>query len=76
MKQYKRTYTLTLNVTPELIHTLNEKYFCYEDFHMNEDPDALTEYETAVLIDTLDELADDAWAEGWDVDSETTSKMS
>ncbi len=79
-KQYTRTATFTVDITPELLHRVNE-ILEYDDECISEDPDNLTPYETSVLTSVLDELWEDLWDEHvyddkWTIERNTTTALS
>lgn len=75
-KQYKKVYTVTVDITPELLHRLNE-ILAYDDESVSEDPDNLTPYETSLVISLLDELWEDLDDEDkWNIKGETVKMLS
>lgn len=74
--EYKRTVTISREITPKLLHDLNTKYLGRRGICLNEDPNALTEYEIKILTQTLDKITLDLWEDGCFVfDREIISKM-
>lgn len=61
--KYVRTVTLTIDITPELLHYLNEEYFYYDDVVVNENPAKLTEDELGIVHSTLEELDSDIYSD-------------
>lgn len=61
--KYVKSVTLTIDITPELLHYLNENYFDYDDIVVNENPAELTEDELGIVHSMLEELDSDIYSD-------------
>lgn len=61
--KYVKSVTLTIDITPELLHYLNKEYLDYEDIVINENPAELTEDELGIVHSMLEELDSDIYSD-------------